>query len=43
MQTEAFEHEVYLIEKIQNIKEEKLQFVSAIYLLTSVEANFKYL
>lgn len=35
MQTEGFENEIYLIEKIENLKDEKLYFATGIYVLYS--------
>ncbi len=43
MQSEGFELEVFLFEDIRNIKEEKLNYVSAIYLITAKQENLNLL
>lgn len=42
LQSEGFEMEVFLFEDIQNIKQEKMNYVSAIYILTNPLENIKF-
>lgn len=34
MQSEAFEYEIFLFDNISNLKQEKIQFLNAIYFIT---------
>ena len=43
LQSEGFELEVFLFEDIKNIKNEKLNYVSAIYMITSKQENLNLL
>ena len=43
LQSEGFEMEVFLFEDIKNIKDENLNYVSAIYIITSLQENLNIL
>ena len=42
LQSEGFELEVFLFEDIENIKSEKMNYVSAIYFLTNPAKSLKF-